>query len=204
MRHIKIFGLLVFATTMLAAFACATSATELTSPKGTKIENGATIEMESSAAQIDGSLKLTCKFAFLKNDVINAGGPATTVESSGRSLSFLLCGDDTVTLLDSGVWLIHTKNAGADNTGTVTSSGAALTVQFHRTVFGFPITSHCIYETTGTHMGSLVGSEHEGHKAAMLNMNAALKVITTDGACGETAQLTGLYWVESPELLYVD
>lgn len=202
MKYMKMFGWLVVVASVLMVFAGIASATELTSPKGTKLEKGAVIEAElEGAVQLDGTIDIQCQKAGGDGEVTNAGGPSDTVTGFAVFGTFSECGKDTVTVLETGTVEIHSLGNG---NGTLTSSDAEVTVQVHRTIFGFPITTHCIYATNHTDIGVVTGTGTTGGKATHDIGSAPIPQIETDGACGESAILTGTLVVTAPEALYVD
>jgi len=188
MKNVKTLGLLAFTVVVLTAFTGAASATELTSPKGTKLVNGTAIKASVLFPTVFPG-GVPCEASTINGEIINEGNANATVVIAGSSIETMLCGPDTVTVLDPGVWEVHTKNAGSDNTGTVTSSGVAITTMSHRSVMGVPITIHCIYETENTDMGILEGGT--------LEINAVFPVRTTDGSCANP-KWTAFYGVTKP------
>lgn len=204
MGYMKMLGLLAIAVAALMALAGSASAAKLTSPTGTQLGAGTVIKATAEkVVYIDGSVDVSCKNGHIEASVTNAGGNhgvTTTVEANLTKLEFTDCAD-TVTVVTLGTLSFHSLG---NNNHTVTSSGLDITVQLHRTVFGFPITTHCGYATNNTDIGTLTGSSHSSGGRATLHLSGRLPQTTTDGACGSTADLTGSYEVTAPDPLYVD
>jgi hypothetical protein len=179
MRYLKMLGLLVMAVAALTAFASTASAT-FTSPPGT-VYSGS-VKATSSNISLDGSVKVACKKSTLEAS-INSGATSGAVSK----WSLTECGNDTLIEEDEGSLRIESN-------GTTFSTGWAFTVQLHRTVLGFPITTHCTYETNNTHIG--VTTFHQW--PWIIHVDAVLEETPTDGACGNDAVLTGSYTGTTP------
>jgi len=190
MKYIKTLGLLAVAAAALMAFAGTASAT-ITSPAGTSY--GGEIVASSSNSELDGSVDVKCKASTVK------GKPSSTGDTSGSitSLTFTECGADTVSVINMGTLRLEKQGGGWI---TVSSTGAEVTVQVHRSVFGFPVTTHCIYATSNTAVGTL--SEGTNWHIALSGTNIPQKA--TDGGCGSNAQWTGTYSGTTPSSLFVD
>lgn len=207
MKYAKILGLLAVAAAALMAFVGSASATTLTEgTEKTKVKNGTIIEGKSVGNTVlDGSVNITCEHSTVKGEVTQEGSETTTVKGGISSLTFEKCGTTTITVINGGTLEVHTKNKTADNTGTVTSSGAHVTIQTHSFFLG---TTHCIYATNNTHIGELTGSDHgpaPTHTTATLHITSApIPQTVTDGLCGNDAEWTGTYEITKPDHLYVD
>lgn len=192
MKYVKMIGLLAVAAAALMAFAGPASA-KLTSPSGTTY--GGTIHATAGTTSLDGSIDVTCTSSTVTGTV-SSGSTSGPVSS----LSFSGCGKDTVTVLGSP----SHGNAGtlAISGGSVFSSEAEVTVQLHRSVLGFPITTHCVYVTNNTNVGTFTGGS-----PAKLDIDSAQIPVDeeqSDGACGDTAEWTGSYTVNTPNPLFAD
>jgi len=90
-----------------------------------------------------------------------------------------------VTVITKGSLEIHTRETGVTESGTLTSSGSEVTVEF----LGF----HCIFKTSSTDIGTLTAN---GGNATF---DIAATIPRTGGRsgafCGSTAQWTGSYSV---------
>jgi len=200
MKYAKMLGLLAIVAAAVMAFAGSASATELTnSASGTKVAKGDTIHAENeSNTVLDGTVNITCKKSTVDGTVSNAGGASATVEGSISSLTFTECGANTVTVSTGGELILHAIGSG---NGTLTSSKAKVTVLTHN-ILG---TVHCIYTTGATHIGTLTGSNNLGGNTATLHIDsAAIPQESTDFGCGNDAEWTGDYLVDSPMYLSVD
>ena len=198
MKYAKMLGLAVCAAALMAFVVAGTaSATTLTGSGGT-LGAGTTIE---SAAEGTTTLHppigdITCEESTVAGKTENAGGASETVKGAISTLTFSKCNAEVV-VLEPGSLEIHTKTASADNNGTLTSSGAKVTVTF----LGF----HCIFSTSGTDIGTVTGSATTGGKAT-LDIEATIpRTGGRSGAfCGSTAQWTGSYSVSNPSTLNID
>lgn len=198
MKYLKMFGLAALAAALMAFVVAGTaSATTLTNGTGT-MKTGEAIESEA-----EGTTTLhppfgdiTCEKSTVAGSISNAGGSTETVSGGISSLTFTGC-NATVTVVQKGSLEIHTKTASADNNGTLTSTGAEVTVEF--------IGTHCIFKTNGTDIGTLTGSATT-KGAATLDIEATIpRTGGRSGAfCGTTAQWTGSYKVTKPSTLNVD
>jgi hypothetical protein len=201
MKYMKTFGLLAVAAAALMVFTGTASATELTSPKGTKLGVGAVVKAVSTNFTLHSTVTITCQEASGEGKITNAGGAAATVGGLPNLVEYRGCSPDTVTVLSTGSGEVHSLGGG---TGTLTSSGAEVTVTVHRSVLGFPVTTHCIYRTENTHVGTVTDSSVTGGAAVAHIGSSAIPQQPTDGACGETATLTGSATVTSPNPIYID
>lgn len=181
MRNFKILGLVAVTAALMVSTGSA-SAT-ITSPPGTAY-NGE-IRATSSNVSFDGSVKVSCKKSTFGFSVENG---ATT--GSITTLTFSECGSDTVTPLAKGT--ITTEPD-----GTIFTTGETFTVQIHRTVLGFPVTTHCLYETDDTHRGLLTENFFLWFDKIHKN-SSPIPEEPTDSACGNDAVITGTYTIENP------
>lgn len=202
MKYIKMLGLAAVAAAALMAFvgASTASATTLT---GTgcvgELEGHCAIGTEIKAEN-EGKVILDPPFGAIECSVSNVAGKTTTTGGASETvvgeietLTFSSC-NATVTVLKKGTLEIH--SLGSSN-GTLTSSGAEVTVQF--------LGTHCVFSTNNTDLGTVTGSTTTGGNAT-LDIKATIpRTGGTSGAfCGSTAAWTGAYKVTSPATLNVD
>ena len=198
MKYVKMFGLAALAAALMAFVAAGTaSATELDGPGGAMVTTGTSI---TAAAEGTTTLHppigdISCTASTVAGKTGNTGSSTETVSGALSSLTFTGC-NATVTVLKPGSLEIHTQETKSNNNGTLTSSGAEVTVVF----LGF----HCIFSTSNTDIGTLTGSANTG-KTATLDISAKIpRTGGTSGAfCGSTAEWTGNYSVTSPDTLNV-
>jgi len=185
MKYAKMLGLLAVAAAALMAFAGTASAT--VTYNGSAYTE--TIEATSTDSRLDGSVDVACGHSTIACSITGGATEATI-----SSLTFTECGSDTVNIINKGSLKIS-------STGTVTSVDAEVTVQLHRTVFGFPVTTHCIYATgkAGTNVGTL----EEGTDKIILS-GTKIPQVSTDSGCGSNAQWTGTYTISKPGALTID
>jgi hypothetical protein len=181
MKYLKMLALLSAAMTILLAFAGTASAL-ITSPAGSAYTGN--VRMASTNITLHASVTIECKESTIALGVING---ATT--GNVTTLDFTECGPDTVTAKATG-----TRSIGSN--GTVIATSSEVTAQIHRSVLGFPITTHCIWITSNTDVGTLT----EGVDPPVIHIGSStIPRITTDGACGDTSVLTGTYTVTEPK-----
>jgi len=198
MNKLKQFALAAAVLAAFASVAAATaSATELYT-EGGMVAPGTTI---TSSAEGTTTLhppigSIECKASTVAGKTSTTGGASETVKGNIETLTFSEC-NATVTVLKAGSLEIHTSGETVNGNGTLTSSGAEVTVLF----LGF----HCIFSTNNTDIGTVTGSQAtEGN--ATLDITATIpRTGGSSGAfCGTTAQWTGAYGVTAPSALGVD
>jgi len=201
MKNLKLrtFSTAILAASALMVFGVSTSsATELIGA------GGATLGVETEIkAENEGKVVLDppfgaieCSVSNVAGKITNAGSSTTTVVGNIETLTFTSC-NATVTVLKKGTLEVHTQSESPNNNGTLTSSGAEVTVQF--------LGTHCIFSTNNTDLGTLTGSTTTGSNAT-LDISATIpRTGGSSGAfCGSTAAWTGAYKVTSPATLNVD
>jgi len=182
MKYAKILGLLAVAAAALMAFAGTASAT--ITVNGSAYSGH--IEATSTNTELDGTVDVKCAKSIVTGNVSNG---ATT--SAVTTLDFTECGSDTVEVTRGGSLRV-------DSSGTVYSEDAEVTVTVHRSIFGFPVTTHCEYVTAknpGTDIGTL--TEHVSPPQVHL-IGANIPQTETDSGCGANAQWTGTYTFTTP------
>jgi hypothetical protein len=178
MKHLKTLGSLAVAAAALMVFAGTASAT-ITAPAGTAYSGA--FSATSTNNTLHFSVTVECKHSTLGATISEGAtsGPVT-------NLSFTQCGTDTVTVLKNGTLSIASD-------GTVSLTGSEFTSTWHRTVLGFPLTTHCIY-TFGN-----IGTLTEGATPPVIDIGSSqITRLPTDGACGETAVWTGSFTLSEP------
>jgi hypothetical protein len=204
MKLLKLAGLAAIAALGLMAFAGSGSASattltctdpifhsKVTCPSGTEIDATA----ESSLIFKAGFANVTCTESTIKGTTSNAGSSTETVKANVNTLTFGNC-NATVTVTKGGSLEIHTQSAGANNNGTLTSSG----IELHMTVSPFT----CTYGTNSTDLGILTGSSTTG-KTSTVDISAELVKLPPSGPlCASPARWEGSYWITSPDWLDVD
>jgi hypothetical protein len=195
MNHLKMLALAGMTAVLVLAAAGAASATEVTSPAGTKLGVKTVIKAGLSGQAIFhppfGSI--TCNKASGEGEITSAGGTTETVKGILFIGNFSEC-NATITVLSTGTAEVHTEKSGSSNgNGTMTSSGAQVTVQF--------VGTHCIYGTSNTDFGNVIGGT-----PAIVKVNGIIpRTGGTSGIfCGSTAQLTAELVVTTPGTLFVD
>ncbi|MGN6203257.1 MAG: hypothetical protein ACTHNY_12765 [Solirubrobacterales bacterium] len=194
MKHVKMLGLLVMAAASLMAFAgSASAASVLTSPAGTNLAVGSTIEAtleKGNSATLKAGIEDTCTVSSVTgtvgtNNTEHAKG--TIGEGTPKGLQFSSCTKDTTTI-KSGELTI------ADN-GTVTAFNNEVTV--NDTALGIS----CVYGggTTGTALGTLTG----GSPAKLVVSTTKLKKISGSFFCASEGTWTANYLVTNPTSLFV-
>lgn len=196
MKISKVLGLLAVTAAALMAFVATASATTLTSPLGT-VYTG-TIKAHSSHTELHGPFtSVTCSTSEVEGKVEKHGN-TTTAGGKISKLTFTGC-NFPVKVLKSGSLEIHPKvheAAGVLVTGTVTSSGAEITIETS--------IASCIFTTSGTDVGTFTGSNDTGGAAKLDIESAAIPRTGHSIFCGSSGQWTGSYTVTSPNPLYLD
>jgi len=181
MRYVKMLGLLSVAAVALMAFAGFASAT-ITSPASTAYTG--TIQMTSTGVEFKTGGDVKCGHSLLEGTVTSG---ATTIPIT--KLTVNECGTTTFLVLNNGELTIASD-------GTITMSGTEYTKQLHRTIFGFPVTTHCILRMEKTPIGKLT----EGVEPAVWHPeDAPIPSPVTDSACTASAQTIGTYTVIQPK-----
>ena len=200
MKYAKLLGLLAVAAAALMAFAASASATTLTSPPGTTYTGVIEAHAEDpdsngqKGVTLDGAANINCTHSQVAGTV-EAHGPSTTASGKLTTLTFEEC-NAHVTVLKKGELIIHTDHVEGDGNGTLTSSGAEVTIQLTS-----PFVISCIYSTENTPIGTLTGSD-AGHPT--LHIKATIKRTGHSIFCGAEAEWTGSYTVTKPTDLTVD
>jgi len=183
MRYLKTLTMLVVTAAALTAFAGTASATITSGGSAYTGEIVAT----STNSELDGTIDVRCDHSSLAGST-TAGATTFAV----TSLTFSECTADTYTAIKNG-------SLRFDSNGTIFWEGTELTVQLHRVVFGFPITTHCIYATSGTDIATLAEGTDQIN---LIGTNIPQKA--TDSGCGSNAQWTGSYTIVKPGALTID
>jgi hypothetical protein len=205
MKYAKMLGLLAIAAAALMAFAGSASATTGTdSAAGSPVEAGDTIHSTNvGEAILDGTVNIKCKKSTVSGTVGSAGSATTTLSGNISTLTFEECGANTVTVVSKGSLEVHTHEndpTGTSSNGTLTSSGAEVTVLTHN-ILG---TVHCIYVTNETDVGTVDGSKTTKGNATLTVDSVPIPRKTTDFGCGSTSEWTAEYTVTTPAYLDID
>ena len=194
MKHLKILGLLAVAAAALMAFAATASATSLTSSTG----ETPTIHAESEGKATLHNPIATIKCNSTVTGTVASHGAGVTVKGNISTLSFTACEGGSVHTGEGGMVTtpgsLEVHSTGTTGNGTLTSSGASISV----TLLGI----NCIYTTSATHIGELTGAATGGN--ATLHIVGA-NIPRTGGSafCGSSGTLTGSYKVTHPTGLTV-
>jgi hypothetical protein len=199
MKYLKKLGLgALLVAGMLVGAGGASASTLTQAPPYTGV-----VKAESKGAiSWDGTASISCQKSLLEWGV-EEHGAGMSITGALSHLTLEECGKDTVTVFINEHTAIELQATSSGN-GTITMDGLEITAQVHRTVLGFPITTHCIYKTGNTHVGTFTGSGSTGGTAAWDIGSSPLPQVATDGACGNDAVLTGSYTFTSPDYLTVD
>jgi hypothetical protein len=185
MKYVKMLGLLAVAAAALMAFAGSATAASVTSNEGTTPNIVAT----STNSELDGTfVTVKCSNSKVEGNVESHGG--ATVGGEVDLLTFTGCNYE-VTVNEGGRGSLAVHPTGTTGDGTVTSTGANITI--HTSV------GSCTFTTNGTDVGTL-----DGGSPAAMNINSA-KIPRTGGnfLCGSSGTWTGSYSVSSPSTLEI-
>ena len=163
MKYLKILTVAAIAASALMAFAGSASATTLTSG-GNTVAKGTVLHsvLKEGEAILQSTLigEVKCKESTVSGATGNEGSATETVSGEISTLDFGNC-NSTVKVLKAGSLEIHTEytkeengeekqKTTADGNGTLTSSGAEVTVE----ILGL----HCIFTTSNTDIGTVTGT----------------------------------------------
>ncbi len=195
MKYLKLLATAAIAAAAVMAFAGSASATVLTETTvgGTEdqvpvnavltghLEAGTEATLKSSFI---GEVK--CSASTIAGKVTNAGGATETVKGEITELTFTSC-NGTVTVVQKGTLEVHTEGASANGNGTLTSSGAEVTVE----LAGL----HCIFSTSNTDVGQVFGT-HTGSVEAKAESAPIPRTGGRSGAfCGSSATWRARYTI---------
>ena len=186
MKYLKILGLAAVAAMALTAFTAATaSATTLevagaTQNKSVTLDASLASGTKAVLARTDGSLANECAASTVQGSTVSPFTGAT-VTGPISSLSFTEC-TRPVTVHKAGT--LHVAHIASTTNGTVSSSGAEVTV-------GSPFGTLTCVTGAGVDLGTLTGKK-EG--SAVMDINAVLNC----GFLVPSATWKGTYTVTSP------
>lgn len=191
MNYLKMLGPAVLAAATLMSCLGTASATELTSPVKTTYTG--TIVALSAKTSLHGPFTtVTCNFSTVHGEKVEKHGSGVTAGGKLTGLTFEGC-NFPVTVLNEGSLEIHASGGG---NGTVTSSGAEVTIQTS--------IANCWYVTSNTDVGTLTGSKNTGTRAILDINSSAIPRPRHSVFCGSSGTWTGQYEVSTPTYLDVD
>ncbi|HEY6730127.1 MAG TPA: hypothetical protein VI039_03790 [Solirubrobacterales bacterium] len=176
------------AVVVLGAWAATASATVVYTSEGA-IYTGPIKAEASGAITLHGIASVQCNKSLLEAE-IETHGESVTAGGKVTSLTFSEC-NQHVTVVSKGTLEFHATSGG---NGTITSSGAKVTVQF-TTIFG---NVHCVFGTSNTDFGSLTASASESGNAAFDIDSLSIPVVEGSFLCGSSGEVTGSYKVTTP------
>jgi hypothetical protein len=198
MKFLRSLGLGAIMAVLAATSPAAASATELKTFFSLMVTAGSTLSAEAEGSQVFSTPfgTIECTGSSISAKTSNTGGASETVNATVEALTFTGC-SATVTVLAKGTLEIHTQEGSANNNGSITSTGAEVTIE--------KAGVHCIYKTSSTKIGTLTGSATTGKTATY---DIAATVPRTGGKagvfCGSTGEWKGSYKVTTPDVLNVD
>lgn len=199
MKNLKL--LMLGLVLVAAASSCMTataSATMLSDANGMALGAGTTISAES-----EGKVALDAPFgrveceSKISGKTKNTGSATETVTLTLESFTYTNCNAESAVALKPGELVIHTRETNSDNNGTLTWNGTEVTTEF--------LSTHCIYKTTETDVGTLTGSANTKGNATFDISATIPRVGGRSGAfCGSSAAWTGSYKFTAPSTFNVD
>ena len=182
------------AAVAMCVLAGTASATTLTSPAGTTYTG--TIKATAGTTELHGeAFSVSCASSTVEGKV-ESHGAGITIGGNIDSLVFASC-NFPVTALKAGSLEVHEKQGGNGFVGTLTSTGAEITIHG-------PFGINCLYKTSATDIGNLTGSDTT-KATAKLDIDSSLIPRTGDSAfCGANGEWTGSYTVNTPDYLDVE
>lgn len=193
--NLRIVSSVMLVAAALWSCAATASATVPTTAEGEIYTGAVKAEAEGSIA-LTGSITVTCGKSTIEG-AIESHSSEAPAEGEVSSLTFSECGNHTVTVIDAGTLEVEATSEGD---GTLTSTGAEITVLLHSAFLG---TMHCIYVTEETEIGTLTGSNTSEEAATVDIESAPLPQSATDLGCGSESLLEGGYEVMTPATLAV-
>lgn len=194
MKYLKMLALASATALAVLGITSTASATIATSPAGTQIGVGTVItsELVGKAVLHPPFGNIECSQSNGEGKVTRAGSSTETPAGEAFFVAFSECNAEVV-VLSKGTGEIHTEGSSANGNGTMTSTGAEVTVTFS----GF----HCIFKTNATDVGQLTGGT-----PAVADINGVIpRTGGRSGAfCGTQAQLTATAKVTSPGTVLID
>jgi hypothetical protein len=152
-----------------------------------------TIKAEAEGSTIlKGPVEVSCGQSTVEGAVEAHGSEGVPVEGKVSSLTFGEC-SNTVSVVDPGSLELE---ATSDGDGTLKSTGAEITVLLH---LPFSITTHCVYTTNETEIGTFTGSITTLPEPPTMDISGTIPRTGGSGLCGSTGTWTGSYKVTSPE-----
>jgi hypothetical protein len=190
MNHAKVLGLFALAVAALMALAGTASATVLTSPSGTLYTGE--IAATAGTTELHGSfVTVSCKKSSVSGSKVESHGAAVTAKGAISSLTFSEC-NFPVKVLKAGAIEIHEKQGSGNLDGTLTSSGAEITIETS--------IANCLFTTSNSDIGTLTGGT-----TATLDINSVGIPRTGHSVfCGSKGTWTGSYTVNTPDTLLVE
>jgi hypothetical protein len=198
MKYVKMLGLLAVAAAAFMGFAGSASATAVTvngAIATPKIEAETVVGATATLHNAVGTISCDSKTV----GTVATHSASTTAVGAISTLTFTNCTGGSVHVTDAeghvatpGSLEVHTSETTPTKNGTLTSTGAKVTV----TMLGV----ECGYTTKETDIGEVVGGEH-----AVLKIKATIPRTHGGGGifCGTTGNWTGEYKVTNPTNLTI-
>lgn len=194
MKYVKMLGLLAVAVAAMAAFAASASATTLTSPTGTVYTSTIKAESEGTTSLDGAFVTVTCSKSAVEGKV-EQHGSGVTVKGNISVLTFTECNFPT-TVLKTGSLEAHAVEAGTEKNGTLTSTGAEISIE---TSVGT-----CVFTTNATDVGTLTGTNVTGSNPTLDIASAKIPRTAGNFLCGSSGTWTGSYKVTAPATGWID
>jgi hypothetical protein len=198
MKYVKMLGLLAVAAAALMAFAGSASATEVTSPHGTRYTGTIKATSEGPTYFTGSFATVECKGSHLEG-TITSQGSAITASGPVNLLTFTECNFPT-TVINNGSLIVHTDVPNEKGNALITSK--EFTVVFHTSVGTCTIATSSTGE--GTPIGTLTGSTSTGATATVDINSPKIPVEAGSFLCGSSATWQGSYTINTPDNLNVD
>jgi hypothetical protein len=196
MRFIKVFKhAAIAAVVVMALEGASASATTITSPSGTQYSGFVSASLKfGTEATLKSSFigEVKCKESTFEGFIQSQGAEVTAgVSSSSGSIGSC---NGSVTFPKGGTLEVHTEGGSSNGNGTLTSSGAEVTIELSGI--------HCIFTTSNTNLGTVTG----GSPATFAAKSAAIPRTggRSGGFCGSSATWTANYTVTTPSTLLID
>jgi hypothetical protein len=193
MNYLKMLCIAAFAVVAAMAFASPALATFATSPAGTVYTGTLKGESEGFIRWHTSILVIECKGTM--EGKIEVHGAGVTGKGQATAFTYKECnGNTTIQTLKKGTMEIHNAGSGV---GTITSTGTEGKAIIHS------MGVECIYTTNNTHLGVITDSSIT-KGTATLDLSATIPRTGGSFFCGNTATLTGVATVTTPDQIFID
>ncbi|HEU5062879.1 MAG TPA: hypothetical protein VFT79_06970 [Solirubrobacterales bacterium] len=202
MKNLKILAFVAFAAAALMALAAGASATVITSPAGTAFTGAVKAESIEPRVYVHyGFTELeTCDSEFEWK--VESHGAAVTAKGAIASFSLSNCGSE-MTLVKPGAFEVHTWGAEGSGHGSVTWTGAEITIRRFSSMHCFYKIENPSWDPEHPYIANITGSK-ERNSTATLDVEIRWTLVQGSLLCPKQSAWTAYFTVTSPDYLDVD